>query len=106
MPEAVSLEKPLVIVADEDIACGFRALGFKVCAVKGPKESGTVFDEIVQQKCAVCLVQDDIYLEAQGQINNYKNLPLPIFIPFAKKAKTDLLEMIIKDIRLRATGTF
>lgn len=106
MPEDSVSEKPMAIVGDEDVVSGFRALGFKTYAIKEPKETGVVLDEVVQQKCAVCLVQDNIYLEAQNQISKYKNLPLPIFIPFARKVKADLLETLIKDMRLRATGTF
>ena len=105
MPESISLEKPLVIIGDEDVVVGFQALGFKAYTLKEPQEFRAVLDEIVNQKAAVCLVQDNLYRGQEDQLNSYKNLPLPIFIPFTKDAKNALLESIIKDIRLRATGT-
>lgn len=106
MPEVLSLDNPLVIIGDEDVVLGFVALGFKVYAVKEPQEFNLALDEVVRQKVGVCLVQDNIYNLAQDQINSYRNLALPIFIPFTKSAKTALLDNIVKDIRLRATGTF
>lgn len=106
MPEGEVLEKPLAIVGDEDAVCGFRALGFNIYAIKEPQDTQRAFDEIVQQRIAICLIQDDIYTTAQEVINNYRGLPLPVFIPFSKSAKTDLLDNIVKDIRLRATGTY
>lgn len=106
MPSEAHLEKPFAIVGDEDVVLGFRALGFKVYAIKELEEFSKVLDEVVSQGPAVCLVQDNIYRALEDQINSYKNLALLIFIPFTKDAKTALLDQIVKDIRLRATGTF
>jgi vacuolar-type H+-ATPase subunit F/Vma7 len=106
MPETVDLEKPLAIIGEEDVVLGFKALGFKVYPVKEPQEFKVTLDEVMTGKLAVCLVQDNIYRLAQGEINTYRNLALPIFIPFSKGAKTNLLDEIVKDIRLKATGTF
>ena len=105
MPEGLSVNKSLAIIGDEDTILGFRALGFMVYPTAELQESKVALDEIVQEKCAVCLVQENIYLALQEEINKYKNLPLPIFIPFGKTGRADLLEKMVKDIRLRATGT-
>lgn len=105
MPEKIILEKPLVIIGEEDVVIGFKALGFKVYALRDPQEFKLILDEIINQGGVVCLVQEDIYREVEDQINIYKNVALPIFIPFAKDAKMPLLERIVKDIRLKATGT-
>lgn len=106
MPESLSQESPLAIVGDEDVVTGFSALGFKVYAIKEQPEFKPVLEKVVRQKSAVCLVQENFYLAAQDEINNYKNLPFPVFIPFSKTLKVDLLENIVKDIRLKATGAF
>ena len=105
MPEKPPLEGSLAIIGDEDIVLGFQALGFRIYPVSQLQESKAALEEIVQQACAVCLVQDNIYLAAQEEINNYKNLPFPVFIPFSKSQEKGLLETMVKDIRLRATGT-
>ena len=106
MPESAHLEKPLAIIGEEDAVLGFQALGFKVYPVKDPQEFKVALDEVMALRPAVCLVQDNIYRAQEAQINSYKNLALPVFIPFTKDAKTDLLEKMIKDIRLKAIGTF
>lgn len=106
MPDELFSEKTLAIIGDEDIVLGFKALGFKVYPLKEPLEFKIILEDILKNKTAVCLVQDNIYSFAQDEINNYRSLPLPIFIPFAKTAPTDLLDKIIKDIRLKATGAF
>jgi vacuolar-type H+-ATPase subunit F/Vma7 len=102
MPE----EKSLAIIGDEDIISGFSALGFKIYAVKTQQEFKSALDEVVHQNKIVCLVQENIYQAARDQITNYQNLPLPVFVPFSKDSKTDFLGKIVRDIRLRATGTF
>ncbi len=106
MPESAHLEKPLVIIGEEDAVLGFQALGFKVYPIKDPQEFKLALEEVVSQKPAVCLVQEEIYRAQEAQINAYKNLALPVFIPFSKDAKTNLLDELVKGIRLKATGTF
>jgi vacuolar-type H+-ATPase subunit F/Vma7 len=98
--------KPLAIIGDEDIVLGFKALGFKVYPIKEPKQLDATLDEIVTEEIAVCLVQEDIYNARLDKINSFRNLAQPIFIPFDKFAKMSLLETIVKNIRLRATGAF
>ena len=106
MPENNSAQNALAIIGDEDIVLGFQALGFKVFAVKEPGDYNVALQEAVQQRAAVCLVQDNIYNAAEELIKNYQSLPLPVFIPFSKSEKTDLLDAMVKDIRLKATGAF
>jgi vacuolar-type H+-ATPase subunit F/Vma7 len=101
MPEKTAL----AIIADEDIVLGFKALGFKVHAVKDLQGSGVALDEAVQAGCAICLVQDNIYRHLESQINRFKQMAWPIFVPFARDAGMDCLGQIVKDIRLKATGT-
>lgn len=102
MPNA----NPLVIVGDEDVVSGFGALGFKAYSIKEAAEFIAIAEEIVQSNAAVCLVQDNIYAAAESEIDNYKSLALPVFIPFSKDAQTDLLDSITREIRLKATGAF
>lgn len=106
MLEENSSINPLAIIGDEDVVLGFQALGFKIYTAQAPQEFRLILDEIVRSNAAICLVQDNIYSAKLDQISEYKKLPLPIFIPFLKTAKTDLLETMIKNIRLKATGAF
>ena len=106
MPEELSLNSPLAIVGNEDAVLGFQALGFKVYAVSEPADFKLSIDKAAEEKIAICLVEDNVYNAAIDQINNYRHLALPIFIPFSKAAKTDLLDKLVKDIRIKATGAF
>jgi len=105
MPEATSGDKPLVIIGDEDVILGFSALGFKAYALKGPQEFSLTLEEVLRGGCAICLVQDNFYAAVEVQASHFKELALPIFIPFSRQGRIDLLDDIVKDIRLRATGT-
>lgn len=106
MLKETSLEKPFAIIAEEDVACGFKVLGFKTYAVGQPQECRVILEEIVKEGYAICLVQDNVYQSLEEEISVYKHLALPVFIPFVKNLKTDLLDNLVRDIRLRATGTF
>lgn len=106
MPKEDTSDNPLVIVGKEDVVLGFSALGFKTYALKNEQELKSTLDEIVQSKAAICLVEDNFYRIAYAQINNYRQLPLTVFIPFSKTHQTDLLDEMIKEIRLKATGAF
>jgi len=84
IPE-VSSGSPFAVIAAEDIALGFKALGFKVYGVK--KEAtdlAAILEEIIRQGIAVCLVQEDIYARSEEQLKGYVKLPVPVFIPFSK----------------------
>lgn len=104
MPEVS--ENSLVIVGEEDIVMGFKALGFKVYTVKEPQDFRFVLDEVRNQKAAICLVQENIYQDQKEEIDSYRSQALPVFIPFTKDARNILLEEAVKDIRMKATGTF
>jgi len=104
MPEERVLSGSLAIVGSEDLVSGLRALGFQVYAVKGKEQAEAALSESVYKGIAVCLVQEDIYTLTRERIGSFKDLPLPVFVPFAKDNQTELLEEIVRDIRLRATG--
>jgi vacuolar-type H+-ATPase subunit F/Vma7 len=104
MADKVFLENPLAIIADSDLACGFTALGFKPYILGKGNTFEQLIADIIKQNIAVCLVEAGPYHANKAILDNYKNLALPIFIPFSKNAETDLLDKILKDIKLRATG--
>lgn len=106
MPEELLQDKPLAIVGAEDVVMGFYALGFKTYPVKDVREFKVALDEMLKNKIGVCLVEDEIYQANKDLISNYKNIALPIFMPFSKTAPCDLLDNLLKEIRLRATGAF
>jgi vacuolar-type H+-ATPase subunit F/Vma7 len=104
MPDEVLLDNPLAIVGDEDAVLGFRALGFKIYSVTDLMGFKTALDDIIENKVGICLVQDNIYRAGQEHIDNFKQLAFPVFIPFSKTAQNNLLQNLIRNIRLRATG--
>jgi len=95
---------PLVIFGTEDVILGFKALGFHVYAVKDATELKAVLPAAVEGGAVICLVEESLYQGVLPDIGHYKNLPYPIFIPFASDARTDLLDKLVKEIRLKATG--
>lgn len=106
MPESLSLEEPFAIIGYEDVASGFKSLGFKVYALKEKNDYGLMIEEVASANTAVCLVQDEIYPEIKAAIEKYNHQPFPIFLPFSKgfSPKADLLDSMLKGIRRRATG--
>ena len=104
MPDTLAIEKALAIIGSEDIILGFKALGFNTYSPTNAQDLKIILEGLTKENCGICLVQDDFYKTAQGEIDSFKNLPLPIFIPFSKDGSMANLERIVKDIRLRATG--
>ncbi|MDD5731186.1 MAG: V-type ATP synthase subunit F [Candidatus Omnitrophica bacterium] len=106
MPDMNYSKNTLAMVGSEDVTAGFKALGFKVYVFSEDQVFKALLDEIARDKTGICLVQDDIYIKFQEDIGAFKSLPFPIFIPFSKSGKTDVLAGIVRDIRLKATGAF
>lgn len=106
MPEGLFNDRPLAIVAEEDLVLGFAALGFQVYPIRQEQEFPATLEQVLTGKAMVCLIEDKLYRAEGSLLNKYKSLPYPIFIPFTKDSEMKLLEGIIKDIRLRATGKF
>ncbi len=104
MPDALLSENVLAIAGDEDVVLGFKALGFRTYVLKEAGDFEIIFDELVRDKIAVCLVQDKLYRLAKDVIDSHKDLPLPIIVPFAIDGSTGDLDDLVKNIRLRATG--
>ena len=101
-----SLENSFAIIGDEDLVMGFSAFGFKTYVPKDREDFSQILEEVVRKKSAICLVQDDIYRQQEAQINSFKHLAIPSFIPFSKEGHLDLMDEIIKNIRIKATGAF
>lgn len=103
MPEELFNTK-IAVAAEEDLALGFEALGFTIYPLKAPKDFNSIIDKIVEDKTAICLVQDNVYNACAEKINSYRQLSLPVFVPFSKDTKSIILDDILKKIRLKATG--
>jgi vacuolar-type H+-ATPase subunit F/Vma7 len=103
MPEEIFNHK-IAVAAEEDLAMGFAALGFSIYPLKAPEDFKSIVDKLIKENIAICLVQDDAYNANIEKINSYRQLSLPIFVPFSKDADKILLDDILKDIRLKATG--
>ena len=99
------LENSLAILGHPDIILGFKALGFAMYPSQEPEDLPQLLDQIISDKVAICLVEEEIFVLARDKIDSYRHLPLPIFIPFAKDKRTEVLDSITREIRLRATGT-
>lgn len=106
MPENITLENPIAIIGGEDIVLGFKALGLKAYPLKANEDFKIIFDKITEENLSICLVQENIYLANIDYINNYRHLALPIILPFSKDAKANLIDKLIRGIRLKATGRF
>jgi len=104
MPDTLAADKALAIIGDEDVILGFKALGFNTYLPGGVEDLKTILGNLVKENCAICLIQDDYYKTAQGDIDYFRILPLPVFIPFSKDGSMAGLKRTVKDIRLRATG--
>jgi vacuolar-type H+-ATPase subunit F/Vma7 len=102
-PETRPLQ-PLVIFGAEDVILGFKALGFHAYPVNDAAQFKAVLPAAVAGGAVVCLVEESLYQGSLPDIGRYKNMPWPIFIPFARDAKTDLLDKLVKEIRSKATG--
>ena len=102
-PENIS-RTPLVIFGAEDVILGFKALGFHTYPVKDAMELKAALPAAEEGGAIVCLVEESLYQDVLPDISRYKNLPYPIFIPFSRDGKTDLLDKLVKEIRLKATG--
>jgi vacuolar-type H+-ATPase subunit F/Vma7 len=106
MADSVVSKNPLAIIGNEEAVIGFKAIGFKVFAVSSESEFKSSFEEVLGTGCVVCLIQEDMFEENYGQISLFKNVPLPVFIPFNKSAKSAVLDKMTREMRLRATGTY
>ena len=104
MPDQAGPLGPLVIIGKPDVVMGFKALGFAVCASDDDAQSAEYLHATVAAGAAICLVQDTVYQAHHDIIDAYKHLPLPVFIPFSDKDRTALLDQMVRDIRLKATG--
>ncbi|MBM3251697.1 MAG: hypothetical protein FJZ11_02810 [Candidatus Omnitrophica bacterium] len=103
MPEEI-LNTKIAVSGDEDVVIGFAALGFSIYPLKTPEDFKSVVDKLIEENIAICLVQDNAYNANIEKINSYRQLSLPVFVPFSKDANSILLDNILKDIRLKATG--
>ncbi|MBM3254722.1 MAG: hypothetical protein FJZ08_00245 [Candidatus Omnitrophica bacterium] len=106
MPNEDISGETLAIIGTPDLVLGFRALGFHVYPVNNKEETEVALADSVQKGCAVCLVEEEFYGLSSERIGSFRELPLPVFIPLSSEDKSAVLEGMVRDIRLRATGKF
>ncbi len=104
MSEEKVLINPISIIGDENLVEGFKALGFKTYPVKDADSCRQAVRDAAAGEAAICLLQDNFYSLVKDDIADYNKAALSIFIPFSKGADTSLLDNMVKEIRLRATG--
>lgn len=104
MPDTSTGEKTLAIIGSEDVVLGFKGLGFKTYSPRTAEELKEILGRIVREGCLICLLEEELYKTARGEIDSFKNLALPVFMPFSKDGSMPGLDGIVKNIRLRATG--
>lgn len=103
MPEEL-LNKKIAVVGEQDLVMGFEALGFAAYPLQKPDDFKLIIEKLVESNVAICLIQDSTYNANIEKINSFRQLTLPVFVPFSKDANSILLDDILKDIRLKATG--
>jgi vacuolar-type H+-ATPase subunit F/Vma7 len=94
----------LAIIGNGDIVSGFKALGFTAYAAESQDECRAASQEILSAAPCICLVQEDLFEAAEARRQQYKGSGIFIFIPFAKDAEGGMLDRMVRDIKLRATG--
>ena len=103
MPEE-NTQKPLAILGREDNISGFRAFGFQVYPLPDISGLPVLLENIAASGTAVCIVEEDIFRGAKQEFDKYRKEPLPVFLPFSAAGGGGVLEEMIKEIRLKATG--
>lgn len=104
MPDEAKLHDAFTVIGSEDIAAGFKALGFKTYSAKERGELEPILRTVFESKAGICLIQDELYLKVQDIIDSYKSSTFPIIIPFSKDGEAGELDNLVREIRLRATG--
>ncbi len=103
MPEDKE-RKPLAVLGMDSDVSGFRAFGFAVYSLSGITGLPGMLEEIAASGAAVCLVEEGIFRAATAEFDKYRKEPLPVFLPFSAAGGEGVLEQMIKEIRLKATG--
>lgn len=106
MVEAKESINNFAILGEEDLILGFKALGFKTYSVNDEALLEGVLGKIISDKTGICLVSEKFWLKLANQIKNLKIDVFPIFLPFSLGEGKDnkVLDSIIKEIKLKATG--
>ncbi|MFA5319711.1 MAG: V-type ATP synthase subunit F [Candidatus Omnitrophota bacterium] len=97
-------QKPLAILGREGNISGFRAFGFQVYPLPDISGLAVLLESIAASGAAVCLVEEEIFRGARQEFEKYRKDPLPVFLPFSASGGEGVLEEMIKEIRLKATG--
>jgi V/A-type H+-transporting ATPase subunit F len=77
------MEKKVDIAAigDSDTILLFNAIGIRTYSLKNPMEIDKTIYELVNEKCKIIYVTEEVYTMIPNTIEKYKSLPFPVIIP-------------------------
>ena len=69
------------VIGDKDSILGFKAVGFDVYPITGPKEAETVLHQLAGDNYAVIYITEQIAKEIVEDIEKYKDEMFPAIVP-------------------------
>lgn len=96
----------MAIIGDADLIFGFRALGVRTFSPRNADEAKKILAGIVKENYSLCLVHQawlDVLKEEREEIGRRF---CPVILGFSDyRASTDLLERMVKEAAIKATGS-
>lgn len=73
------------IIGDRESVLGFKALGLEVFPTEDPLQAKTTLHNLAKDEYAVIYITEQLAVQMENEINNYKDVPVPAIILFPGK---------------------
>lgn len=71
----------MAAISDNDSVMLFNALGIKTFSVENIPEAEKAIFKLVDMKCKIIYISENLYTQIPEVLDKYKNSPFPIIIP-------------------------
>lgn len=96
----------IAIIGEKDLCTPFRLFGLTVFAPKSLDEARAMLAQVVDEKYAICLIQETWLGELKAEVEELSQKFSPVCVGFSDfRAASKSVEILMRQLSIKATGS-
>ncbi|MDI6698248.1 MAG: V-type ATP synthase subunit F [Candidatus Saccharicenans sp.] len=96
----------MAVIGDRNFCAPFKVLGLSVLTPENPDQARTMLARVVQEKYAVCLIQETWLEVLKPEVAELSNKFAPVCVGFSDfRASSESVENLMRELSIKAIGS-
>ncbi|MDI6848357.1 MAG: V-type ATP synthase subunit F [Candidatus Saccharicenans sp.] len=96
----------VAVIGDRNFCAPFKVLGLSVLTPENPDQARTMLAQVVQEKYAVCLIQETWLEVLKPEVAELSHKFAPVCVGFSDfRASSESVENLMRELSIKAIGS-